>query len=129
MPKVICSTVVDGPLFDASYKAPSGKVYEFRRSAPTEVDASDVDFFTRSNGGNIFKVVSLADKVKEVVSDVVDKVKVVVEGESHVQTAVELKKLNKGEQTDLLRKLDFKGAIPSKEEDRVSLILQLQGGK
>ena len=127
--KIECLTLT-GALTANTYKTPKGNEYFFQRNVPTDVpDKEDAEFFLNAGKGEYFKQVSgvkgAVKKVKEEVKELIEPAK---EKKIEDYTKTDFMELNKKEQSELIKKLaGTDQRVPSKEEDRVKLLLKLAG--
>lgn len=132
MAKIICKTL-DGSLLQSNqYATPKGNIYVFMKGIPTDVkDKDDIEFFLKAGNGELFERI---DSVKKAIK----KVKKIVENEKPAKfldedektpnpnypwTDKELKKLNKRQQIELIKRIAGSNTrIPHYEKDRIALI-------
>ena len=122
--KIICKSLNGGLIMSNTYQGPSGEQYLFHRNIATEVkNKDDAKYFLNCGGGEFFKSVG---KVDEIVEDL--KTAVTGNKPDDEKNILGLYELNKKAQIELIKKLGgVNTVIPRYEEDRVSLILRIQG--
>ena len=130
MVKVICLGLEGGVLLSNQYTTPKGNTYVFDKGIPTEVkDKEDLEYFLKCGNGKLFKAVGIKEKIKEKITPKEAPASHLEDGSLNPDynwTEEELFKLNKKEQTELLKKLGA-GRIPRTEKERVKMILKLKG--
>ncbi|MBI4137107.1 hypothetical protein HY469_03530 [Candidatus Roizmanbacteria bacterium] len=136
MVKIECLNLRSGAISSNDYETRKGKSYHFDKGIGTEItDPDDIEFFLNAGGGKSFARTDLIGKAKEIVDKVVDKIVEAATGEKEESiseqikyTYEELKLMNRKGQAELIRKLGGSSMlIPSREENRIQLILKLQG--
>lgn len=140
MVKLRCMTLDGGFVSSNTYRGVSGENYMFHRGMGTEINnREDAEGFLNSGGFKKYSTTGkLVDDTKKALSEIAKEMPVekevkeeveskVEEPEKTVYTFVQLKAESKRWQINKLKELDAK-KIPGLEDDRIKMILKLQGG-